>query len=238
MQQLRARTQSPDDSSQRARSLASSASNHDKPPEGPLTLSSHPLTTAQADIKLGWGAVLLSPTASPTAALAALRRRTAAGVADAAADAGVLAETAGTVRAATMKLRVQQEQQLWRRHLLTSGAYEKAASALDSAVAEAARSAAARAGMASEEGLVEQARFVDALKLQGADSYALDDSRKSGDETSYAAEAAGVVRLTGQYSGACLAYVALLHVDGCVLCLSERRAALDGWEEFRTSSGA
>jgi len=121
VQQSRARTQPPADSSHLARSLRDSASSHNKPP----SLSSHPLTAAQADIKLGWGAVLLSPTASPTSALATLRQRTAAGVADAAADAGVLAETAGTVRAATMKLRVQQEQQLWRRHLLASGAYEK-----------------------------------------------------------------------------------------------------------------
>jgi len=70
-------------------------------------------------------------------------------------------------------------------------------------VAEAARSAAARAGMASEEGLVEQARFMDALKLQGSDSYALDDSqRRSGAAESWYPEAAGVMRLSGQHSGA------------------------------------
>jgi hypothetical protein len=33
-----------------------------------------------------------------------------------------------------MKLRVQQEQQLWRRHVLASGAFERAARALDDAV--------------------------------------------------------------------------------------------------------
>jgi hypothetical protein len=52
----------------------------------------------QADVTLGWGAVLLPGALSSTSALETLRSRTAAGLKDAALNASVVAETNDTVR--------------------------------------------------------------------------------------------------------------------------------------------